>query len=314
MKLLVTGANGFVGNHLCRALSKRDVSVLAISRSIPNHEYNNITYSNKSLTESADWAESLKGIDVVIHLAGRAHVMQEESQDSYSAYAKINIDVTKNLAKQAAMQGVKRFIFLSSIKVNGESTQINPFTENDLPAPEDDYGKTKYEAEIALKEIARSTGIEIVIVRPPLVYGPGVKANFQKLITLCKLSVPLPLGAVKNKRSLIYVGNLVSFIQTCITSTNAANQTFLISDGQDISTTVLIKFIKQALKKKDLLIPIPQSLLTIILLLIGKQSFSDRLFGNLQANISKADKLLNWKPKYSVQEGIMKTIHNIDND
>lgn len=313
MRILITGANGFIGKHLCHALSKENVDVVAVSRTTPDKHYSNIGYINKSIGENIDWITELKDIDVVIHLAGRAHVIKEESNNPYEAYAAINIDATKHLAEQAVQAGVKRFLFLSSIGVNG-NISITPFEEKGKENPQEAYAESKREAEKQLIQISKNSNLEVVIIRPPLVYGAKAKGNFQKLLNLAHLNIPLPLGAIKNKRSFIYVGNLVSFIQTCLTHKNAANQTFLISDGQDISTTALIKYIKATLNKNHLLIPIPQSWLTSLLKLIGKQSLSDRLFGDLQVNTNKANSLLDWKPKYSIQEGMMRTVRNIEND
>jgi len=308
MKLLVTGASGFVGKHLCQALATSEVEVVAISRRNITPSYSNISFIKKTLDSSKAWGNDWKGVDVVIHLAGRAHVMQEASKDPYKAYAAINVGVTKQLAEEAARQGVKRFVFLSSVKVNGESTISKPFTEEDKPQPEDDYGKTKYEAEEVLRVVANETNMEVVIIRPPLIYGVGVKANFKNLIKLCQMDIPLPFGAIKNKRSLVYIGNLINFIQVCIKHPHAANQTFLISDGDDISTTVLIKMIKKASNKKNCLISIPQSWLMFLLKTLRKQQLASRVLGDLQVDISKAKNLLGWKPVHTVQAGINETI------
>jgi UDP-glucose 4-epimerase len=309
MIILVTGATGFIGNKLCQALSKRGDIVVAVARRQVNID-NNITLINKVLSKDTDWQDCLKDIDVVIHLAGRAHVMNDVSENPYQAYADINIDVTKQLAEQAALFGVKRFIYLSSIKVNGERTKDVAFSEAHSPQPEDDYGKTKFKAEKALNKIAIDTGIEVVIIRPPLVYGEGVKANFKSLIKLAQLNIPLPFGAIRNKRSLIYIENIIDFILLCTHHPNAANQTFLISDDEDVSTSQLIKHIKDASGKRPLFIPVPQSWLSILFKLMGKSSLSDRLFGNLQVDITKAKTLLNWKPPYSVKVGVAKTVSN----
>jgi UDP-glucose 4-epimerase len=307
MKILVTGAAGFVGNQLCQTLSMCVGSVVAVSRTKASVD-NNITIINKLISESTDWQHDLKGVDVVIHLAGRAHVMKDESDDPYQAYADINIHATKHLAEQAALSGVKRFIYLSSVKVNGERNEDVAFSETDSPKPEDDYGKTKCEAENVLMSIAKETGMEVVIIRPPLVYGQGVKANFKSLIRLAQLNIPLPFGNIANKRSLIYLENLIDFIMLCINHPSAANQTFLVSDDDDVSTTQLIKYIKEVSGKRPLLIPVPQSWLRFVFQLMGKSSLSDRLLGNLQVDITKAKTLLNWKPPYSVKEGIKKTV------
>jgi len=311
LKILVTGATGFIGNKLCLALLKRADTVLAVSRSQVNID-NNITLINKVLSKDTDWQENLKDIDVVIHLAGRAHVMKDASDDPYQAYAEINIHATKQLAEQAALSGIKRFIYLSSVKVNGEHTDNVAFNEVDISNPEDDYGKTKCEAENVLISISKETGMEVVIIRPPLVYGHGVKANFKSLIKLAQLNIPLPFGSITNKRSLIYIENLIDFIILCVNHPSAANQTFLVSDDEDVSTTQLIKYIKGASGKRPLLIPVQQSWLRFVFQLIGKSSLSDRLLGNLQVDITKAKTLLNWKPPYSVKEGIEETVSDFN--
>lgn len=309
MKILVTGAAGFIGNKLCQALSLRGDSVVAVARRQVSFD-NNITLINKALSKNTHWKNCLKDIDVVIHLAGRAHVMKDASENPYQAYADINIHATKHLAEQATLSGVKRFIFLSSVKVNGERTDKIAFNETDSPRPEDDYGKTKYEAEKVLNNIAKDAGMEVVIIRPPLVYGEGVKANFKSLIKLAQLNIPLPFGGINNKRSLVFIENLIDFILLCTYHPKAANQTFLISDDDDVSTTQLIKYIKEASNKKNLLLHVPQSWLEFLFRLIGKSSLSDRLCGNLQVDITKAKTLLNWKPPYSVKKGIAETIFN----
>ncbi len=309
MKTLVTGATGFVGKKLCHALSEQAHEVIAVTRGYIRQR-ENITFVPKVLTKDTDWVEALKEVDVVVHLAGRAHVMNDGASDTYQAYADVNIDVTRQLAAQAALSGVKRLIYLSSVKVNGERTSKVAFNEADIPQPEDDYGKTKYEAEKVLMSIAEETGLEVVIIRPPLVYGEGVKANFKNLIQLAQLNIPLPFGRVKNKRSFIFIENLIDFIMLCMYHPNAANQTFLISDDHDISTTTLIKYIKTASGKRHLLLPISQKLLSFVFKLIGKTTLSNRLLGNLQVDITKAKTLLNWKPPYRVRVGIERTVSN----
>lgn len=309
MKILITGATGFVGRHLVKSLKNQGVELTLVARSSHINQ-SNIRYLYSDLNTNFDWQSSLTDCDIVIHLAGRAHVMKEEAGNPYQAYAEINIEATKRLAEQAALYGVKRFIFLSSVKVNGEITDSVAFTETDIPQPEDDYGKTKYEAEKALSVIAKETGMEVVIIRPPLVYGTGVKANFKNLIKLSHLSIPLPFGAIHNKRSLIYIENLIDFIVLCTHHPKAANETFLISDDADVSTTQLIKYIREANGQKSWLLPVPKSWLTCVFKLIGKSSLSDRLCGNLQVDITKAKTLLNWKPPYSVKEGIARTVSN----
>jgi UDP-glucose 4-epimerase len=307
MKILVTGATGFIGNKLCQALSMGGDAVVAVSRRQVAID-TNITVINKVLSKDTDWQDDLKDVDVVIHLAGRAHVMNDVSENPYQAYADINIDATKQLAEQAALFGVKRFIYLSSIKVNGERTKDVAFSETDSPQPEDDYGITKCEAEKVLNNIAIQTGMDVVIIRPPLVYGAGVKANFKSLIKLAQLNIPLPFGAIDNKRSLVFIENLIDFILLCTHHPNAASQTFLISDDDDVSTTRLIQYIKESSGKRPLLIPVPQSWLRFVFQLIGKSFLLDRLLGNLQVDITKAKTLLNWKPPFTLEQGINKTI------
>jgi nucleoside-diphosphate-sugar epimerase len=307
MNILVTGANGFLGKKLCETLTQQNHNVSAVIRS-NDTIVKNTQLIIKQLSKETIWDDVLSCIDVVIHLAGRAHVMKEEASDPYQAYAEINVDATRHLAEQAALNGVKRFIFLSSVKVNGESTKKSAFTESDQPQPEDDYGKTKYEAEKALSKIAQETEMEVVIIRPPLVYGKGVKANFKNLIKLSQSGLPMPFGAVHNKRSLIYIENLIDFIMVCIDHPQAANQTFLVSDDHDVSTTQLIKSIANASGKKSRLIPIPNNWLTFMFKLLGKPSLSDRLCGNLQVDISKAKTLLSWKPPFSFKDGIARTV------
>ncbi len=309
MNILITGANGFVGRELCQRLTKTDHQIIALSRSVITS--NNIRHFEVTHFDgNTDFSEALKGVDVLIHLAGRAHVMNDHSSDPYLAYAETNIEVTKNLASQAAASGVKRFIFISSVKVNGEKTLNEAFNEKCSPHPEDNYGKTKFEAELALQLIAKSTNIKVVIIRPPLIYGKGVKANFKNLIKLCQHRLPLPFGAIHNKRSMVYIENLVDFIITCSTHPKAVNETFLISDGEDVSTTYLIRLIREALGVHSRLIPIPQHWLVFLLSLIGKKQLATRLCGNLQVDISKAKTLLGWKPPFSLKQGIQKTLNN----
>lgn len=309
MNILITGASGFVGKTLCQSLIETEHQIIALSRSTvasSNIKHFEIAYFDGS----TNLTDALNGVDVVIHLAGRAHVLNDKTENSYQKYAEVNIDATKKLALQAANCGAKRFIFISSIKVNGEATSTQPFNEANIPKPEDDYGKTKYEAEKELRLIAANSKMEVVIIRPPLIYGKGVKANFKNLIKLCQTRLPLPLGAIHNKRSMVHVDNLVDFIIICISHPKAANEIFLISDDEDISTSTLIRAIRQSLGIPALLIPIPQRWCIFLLNSIGKKSLATRLCGNLQADIRKAKTLLNWKPPYTFKQGIQKTIHS----
>ncbi len=237
--VLVTGANGFVGKPLCLALFEQGQALRAAVRSenvqVENCEIGDIA----DISGQTDWRNALQGVKVVIHLAARVHVMKDASIDPLAEFRKINVEGTLNLAKQAAKAGVKRFIFISSIKVNGEHSDLDkPFTEADVANPQDAYGLSKYEAEQGLLLIAQQTGMEVVIIRPPLIYGPGVKANFKSMLHFVKRGIPLPFGNINNKRSFIYLGNLISLIMRCIDHPEAANQVFLVSDGDDLSTTV----------------------------------------------------------------------------
>lgn len=261
------------------------------------------------LQESTDWRVALADVRVVVHLAARVHVMQDNVPDPLAAFRRINVAGTLNLARQAAQAGVRRFVFVSSIKVNGEETLPgHSFTADDMPAPSDYYGISKLEAEQGLKEIASQTGMELVIIRPPLVYGPGVRANFHMLLRAVARGVPLPLGGLNNKRSLVALDNLVNLIETCITHPDAANQTFLVSDGEDLSTTELICRIANALGKPARLISIPLWMLKVGSMLLNKRDSLQRLSGNLQVDISKARALLGWTPPLSVDEGLRRTV------
>jgi len=255
--------------------------------------------------DSVDWGKVLVGVSTVVHLAARVHVMHETETDPLTAFRAVNVGGTLKLARQAAAAGVKRFVFISSVKVNGESTSSGKaFTELDAPNPQDAYGQSKHEAEQGLRQLSADTGMEVVIIRPPLVYGPGVKANFAALMRAVQRGWPLPLGAVHNQRSLVALSNLVDFIVTCLTHPAAANQTFLVSDGEDLSTPDLIRRMARAMNRPARLLPVPVWALQAVALLLGKGDAVQRLCGNLQVDISKARKLLGWNPPVSVDEGL----------
>ena len=312
--VLITGASGFVGKALVQYLSSFYL-VRALVR-VPHSSSNSfIEYiAGFDLSNDANLIDIFAGVDVVVHCAARVHIMNEIVADPLEEFRQINVRGTINLAIQAAQSGVKRFIYLSSVKVNGESTILGrPFTPNDIPSPSDAYGISKFEAESALQALALKTGMEIVIIRPPLVYGHGVKANFAMLIRLVKLGIPLPFGlANQNRRSFVAIDNLVSFIKECITNPNAANQIFLISDGQDLSTKGLLKEIALASNVSIKLIPIPISLLKFFLKLMGKSSIVERLFGNLQVDIDKCHDLLGWTPPMKVDQALKQTISEVN--
>jgi nucleoside-diphosphate-sugar epimerase len=312
-RVLVTGANGFVGKSLCSELSSDGYPAIATTRSIDMSISDVKQIFIASIDKETDWSSSLNNVDVVIHLAARVHVMDDKAIDPLSEFRRVNVAGTLNLARQAAEAGVTRFIFISSIKVNGDFTALGmPFRENDVVIPADDYALSKFEAEIGLYCIAKETGMEVVIIRPPLVYGIGVKANFVSMIRLIKKGIPLPLGAIHNRRSFVYVGNLVSLIMCCIIHPAAANQTFLVSDDYDLSTTELIKRCASSLGVKARLLPVPQAWIKFFALLIGRHDLAKRLCGNLQADISKAKKLLGWSPPFLINDGLLQTCVNLD--
>jgi len=304
-RVLVTGANGFVGNRLCRVLLKSGYAVRAVLRrsnsSIDCIIQDRVIVGDISL--SANWKKALQNMDCIVHLAARVHVMKDSAIDPLAEYRKINVDATLNLARQAAQVGVHRFIFLSTIKVNGEQTQPGvPFTEKDIPAPADPYSISKYEAEKKLLKLAARTSMEVVIIRPVLVYGPGVKGNFASMMYYLYKGFPLPFGAIHNQRSLVALDNLVDLIEICINHPSAKNQVFLMSDGVDLSTTELFKQIAVALNVSPRLIPVPEKLLLLGATIFGKQALALRLLGSLQVDIAKAQALLGWNPPVKVDE------------
>ena len=305
MNVLVTGASGFLGSHLCSVLQRdQHITLTACVRKGSSANVG-CAVEISSIDSATDWKRALEGRDVVIHTAARAHIMKDEVADPLAEYRKVNVDGTLNLARQAFSAGVKRFIFISSIKVDGEQTPLGqPFTADDTPSPEDAYGISKYEAEQGLQELAKETGMEVVIIRPPLVYGPGVKGNFASMIKLVAKGLPLPLGAVKNQRSLVALDNLVDLIITCIHHPAAANQVFLAGDGRDLSTTELLQGVAKAMSVPSRLLPVPTPILTFFATLLGKKAVADRLFGSLQVDISKTRDLLGWTPPISVEEGL----------
>ncbi len=311
MNIVLTGATGFLGTCVADQIDRQgDLNLTRIvRRSEPAVGEREVVID--SLDACTDWSTALKNQEVVIHAAARAHVMREEVADPLAEYRNINVDGTLNLARHALEAGVKRFVFVSSIKVNGEQTALGRcFTSEDSPAPEDPYGISKWEAEQGLRDIAAETGMEVVIIRPPLVYGPGVKGNFASMINLVARGLPLPLGAVYNKRSLVALDNLVDLIITCIAHPGAANQTFLVSDGEDLSTTQLLEGVAEAMGKPSRLIPVPASILQFGATLFGKKALAQRLLGSLQVDISHTQKCLNWTPPLTVKQGLQRCFPN----
>jgi nucleoside-diphosphate-sugar epimerase len=306
---VVTGATGFVGNAVIKRL--RELGNVLVRASVRNTEalagadmagYETLQIFD--ISADTDWQPALHNAGVVIHAAARVHVMADEATDPLAEFRAVNVDGTLNLARQAAAAGVKRFIFISSIKVNGEGTTTIPYRHSDKPAPEDAYGQSKSEAETCLRALTAKTGMELVIIRPPLVYGPGVKANFAALMNLARKNLPLPLGAVRNKRSLVALDNLVDLIVTCIDHPKAASQTFLVSDGEDVSTTELLTLMTRAAGKTPHLLPVPMSWLQKGAGMLGKKAIADRLCGSLQLDITHTRETLNWAPPLTIKQGI----------
>lgn len=307
--VLLTGSTGFVGHSLLLRMATDGFRVVACSRTpISTLPVDAVNASITALDGTTDWKVALAGVEVLIHSAARVHVMHDTSSDPLAEFRKVNVEGTLNLARQAAAAGVRRFVFISSIKVNGEGTPMGgPYLADAQPAPADAYGISKMEAEQGLRALAAETAMEVVIVRPVLVYGPGVKANFLSMMRWLHKGVPLPFGAIHNHRSLVALDNLVDLIVTCIDHPAAANQTFLVSDGEDLSTTELLRRMGVALGRPARLLPIPSWMLEAGAALLGKQALSQRLCGSLQVDISKTRELLNWTPPVSVDEALRKT-------
>jgi nucleoside-diphosphate-sugar epimerase len=300
--VLVTGASGFVGGAVVDSLAAVGRPVLGVSRSVAGGQP---FAPGPGLAPDSDWRHLLNDVDAIVHAAARVHVMRDQLADPLAEYRAVNVAGTLRLARQAADAGVRRFVFISSIKVNGESTGTGTaFRADDAPAPGDPYGVSKMEAEQGLERLASETGMEVAIIRPPLVYGPGVKANFEALMRWLSRGVPLPLGAVENRRSLVALANLVDLITTCIDHPAAANQVFLASDDDDLSTTALLRRLATALGKPARLIPVPPSLLELGASLLGKGGVAQRLLSNLQVDIAKTKERLGWQPPVSVDRAL----------
>ena len=310
--LLVTGGTGFLGQAL---LPKLLVSgwrplIAAIRSKKTNFPAGVSVKWVKELGSSTDWATCLQEVDIVIHLAARVHILNDHSADPLTEYRRVNVLGTLNLARQAAQAGVRRFVYISSIKVNGERTEPSQaFHASDIPAPEDAYGISKLEAEQGLMDLAHKTGMEVVIIRPPLVYGPGVKGNFSSMVRWVRKGLPLPLGAVHNKRSLVALDNLVDLIALCADperSPRAANEVFLVSDDEAVSTTELLRKLGQAYGARVRLLPVPTSLILVAANMLGKAAVADRLLGSLVVDNSKTRELLGWRPAVSMDQQLRK--------
>jgi len=303
--VLVTGANGFVGRALCAALAAAGRGVRRAVRRVDAASAGAVAVGD--IGPGTDWSTALDGVSCIVHLAARTHVLRETAADALATCRRINVAGTERLARAAAARGARRLVFVSSVKVNGEATGERPYTEEDAPRPEDAYGISKMEAERALAGIAAETGLEITILRPPLVYGPGVKANFLRLIKLVARGMPLPLGAIDNRRSFIYLGNLVDAIMQALNSPRAAGKTYLAADGEDLSTPALVRAIAAALSIKPRLVPFPLALLKVAATLAGRRAEFARVAGSLQVDSSRIRRELDWRPPYTVAQGLEQT-------
>jgi UDP-glucose 4-epimerase len=313
MKVLVTGATGFVGRALCEHLVQHGFEVRAAVRSasavLPGCDMVVVS----EIGADTDWRHALEGVDAVAHLAARVHVMRERSADPLAEFRRVNVQGTVALARAAAAAGVKRLVFLSTVKVHGESS-THPFTEADAAQPQDAYAVSKWEAEQALAELAGPTGLEYVILRPPLVYGPGVKANFRRLMQAVACGLPLPLARARNLRSLIYVGNLVDAMRVCLTHPAAANRRYLLADGEDLSTAQLVRELAAALNVRARVWPVPASWLRVAAALTGRRAAAERLFGALQVDCAALRRDTGWRPTYRLQEGLAQTVRDLRAD
>jgi nucleoside-diphosphate-sugar epimerase len=306
LRILVTGANGFIGMHVCRLLVESGYFVRAAVRK--KERASGLSISQIAEVGEVDahtkWEGALEGITTVIHLAARAHVLREHSRDPVMEFRNINVAGTESLARACVGVGIKRIVFMSSVGVNGERTDIKPFTEDDAPSPKTPYAISKWEAEKVLIEITRNNGLEYTIIRSPLVYGPRVPGNFFRLLNVIDKKIPLPFAKIDSMRSFIGLGNLVDVIKLCISHPNAANQSFLVSDGEDISTTELIVRLSEGLDKRPRLFHLPYKYVRGCLKLVGKADMADKLYSSLQVNTEKMRTVLGWQPSCTLNNGL----------
>ena len=308
---LITGATGFIGHAVCEQLLARGWQVKGTIRSssqdgvgLPEGV---IPCSVDSLGPGTDWRKALSGIEVIVHLAARVHIMKDTSEDSLLEFRQVNTHATERLARMAAQMGARRFVFLSTIKVNGEDSGDRAFNEEDALNPQDNYALSKLEAEQALRRVAEETGLDVVILRSPMVYGPGVKGNFLRLIQVVQRGIPLPLASVHNRRSVIFLGNLVEVVISCMTHPQAKGKTYLVGDDEQLSTAELISRTARALGKSARLWPFPVELLRYAAMLLGKSAEADKLLNSLLVDSSKIRSELGWKPHFSLDEGLSVT-------
>jgi UDP-N-acetyl-alpha-D-quinovosamine dehydrogenase len=312
-RVLVTGAAGFVGRAVCVRLDALGISVRAAVRRLdqaPTAWRGSARIEpieTGDLNRSTDWNNALAGVTHVIHLAARVHHLDEGGRDSLEEYRAVNVAATLRLAQAAAAAGVRRFLFMSSVKVNGDSTPGAPFSEQDPPRPTDAYGISKLEAEQALLELGQTAGLKVTILRPPLVYGPGVGANFRHLMWLARAGWPLPFASIRNRRSLLYLGNLVSAIETCLSNPAAAGEIFLVADGEDVATPELVGRVSRLLGRPARLWPCPPALLAGLAGLAGRGAQARRLLSSLAVDSSKIRRMLDWRPPYSLDQGLEET-------
>lgn len=310
MKVLLTGATGFVGRGILEAFAAIPELRLAVAvRSRLSGEFPGVEiHSIDGLSATQDWTNALAGVDVVVHAAARVHVTRETASDPLAEFRAVNVEGTLNLARQAAAVGVRRFIFISSIKVNGESTPPGrPFRAEDVPAPADPYGQSKLEAERALSRLAEERAMEWVVIRPPLIYGPGAGANFASLMRAVQRQLPLPFARVRNQRSLVARDNLVDLLRVCLGHERAANQVFLVSDDHDLSSAELCRHLAMVLGVRPRLLPVPVALLQGLATLFGRGAQAQRVLGSLQVDIGKTRELLGWRPPVSVDQALAAT-------
>jgi nucleoside-diphosphate-sugar epimerase len=311
MKILVTGSDGFVGKNLLQKAISLNYSVCATSRFTQKLPSGVATIGLGSIDENTNWRHVLNGCEVVVHLAARVHVLNDHVADSLAEFRRVNVNATLNLARQAVDAGVRRFVFISSIGVNGAETFGIPFAEDDIPFPHSEYAISKYEAEQCLINLSARTGLEVVIVRPPLIYGPNAPGNFGSLLRWVSTGIPLPFGHICNKRSFISLENMTDFLLCCVRHPAAAGEIFLVSDGEDVSTTELLRRTATAMSMKVSLWPVPVSVLRLGAALLGKSDVAQRLCGSLQINIDKSRRILDWSPPLNLDQGLMRVVEGM---